>query len=94
MLVDVNLKICGLSRYNFVDEETKRSIQGCKLNYYIMQAGENSVGLKMLSVTVDYEVFEKFAGIDFTNPVDVRMKLDLSDLTKKPKVVSVDLLRK
>lgn len=85
--VDVN----GISRYDFISEETGDQLKGCKCYYNIAATSDNSQGIVTRSFTANYEDYSLFNGVKF--PVKVILDIDVSDLSKKPIIEKMRLAR-
>ena len=91
MKVDVIVNISGVSRYDFTDEDSGEKITGCKLMYNIDLNDNDRLGSKQVSLNSDYKTFELFKGCSF--PCKAKLTLDLTDLSKKPTLLDVSLVR-
>ncbi len=90
MLAKVIYELTGVSKYDFINDNGER-VSGCKINYNLATDSENVKGVKPITVSVDMKYFDQFAGCKF--PVRANITLDVSDLSRRPSITNIEVIR-
>lgn len=90
MKSNVTIDVVGCRKIDFTSDSGD-VIKMTKLTYNVASTDNNVMGIRTLEINTPYETFDKFVGVKF--PVKVQLTLDLSDLTKKPIVEKVEVMK-
>lgn len=73
--------ILGVSRYDFVDQKTNKTLKGCNVHYVQLTHSneEDKFGYFPTKATLNYNDFDAFRGLKFPLQADADWTVDMSN---------------